>query len=226
MTETASRLAAPPTPLAPLASVASVAPAPGARRFRCELGYLLSGLPLGLAAFTVAVTGAALGVSTLVVWVGLPILAATLRAARALADRERRRVAAVTGRPLPPYRPRPSGTGGTGALRAVRDPQSWRDLAHPVLAFPLQVVTFSVALTWTLGGIGELLYATWSWSLPRGEDNQGLAELVFGTSSRAVDIGFNTAIGVVLLATAAPVVRALTTAQTRLATTLLTDRAA
>ncbi|MFD6877847.1 MULTISPECIES: sensor domain-containing protein [unclassified Streptomyces] len=214
MTETASR---------PTVSQAPTAPEPRARRFRSELGYLLSGLPLGLAAFTVAVTGAALGVSTLVVWVGLPILAGTLRAARSLANRERRRVTAVTGRPMPSRHPLPSGTGWAGTLRAVRDPRSWRDLVHPVVAFPLQVTTFSVALTWTLGGIGELLYATWSWSLPRGDGNQGLAELVFDTSSRAADIGFNTAIGVFLLATAVPVVRALAGLQTRLAVALLTD---
>ncbi|MER5712909.1 sensor domain-containing protein [Streptomyces sp. NPDC002122] len=217
MTETASLLTAPQAP---------TAPERGARRFRCELGYLLSGLPLGLAAFTVAVTGAALGVSTLVVWAGLPILAGTLRAARALANLERRRVMAVTGRPLPSPRPRPSGTGWAGTLRAVRDPRSWRDLVHLVVAFPLQVVTFSVALTWTLGGIGELLYATWSWSLPRGQGNQGLVELIFDTSSQAADIGFNTAIGVFLLATAVPVVRRLAALQTRFATALLTDRVA
>ncbi|MGW6872338.1 sensor domain-containing protein [Streptomyces xanthophaeus] len=217
MTETASRFTVPQAP---------TAPAPAARRFRRELGYLLSGLPLGLAAFTFAVTGAAVGVSTLVVWVGLPILAGTLRGARALADLERRRVTAVTGRPLPPYHLRPSGTGWAGTLHAVRDPQSWRDLVQLVVAFPLQVTTFSVALTWTLGGIGELLYVTWSWSLPRGQDNQGLTELIFDTSSRAADIGFNTAIGVFLLATAVPVVRALAAVQTRLATSLLTARAA
>ncbi|MFF4319239.1 sensor domain-containing protein [Streptomyces sp. NPDC001568] len=217
MMETASRPTVPQEP---------TTREPRAGRFRRELGYLLSGLPIGVAAFTVAVTGAALGASTLVVWVGLPILAGTLRAARALANRERRRVTAVTGHPLPAHQPRPSGAGWAGTLRAVGDPRSWRDLVHPVVAFPLQVTTFSVALAWTLGGIGELLYVTWSWSLPRGRDNQGLAELMLDTSSRAADIGLNTGIGVFLLATAVPVVRALAALQTRLAIALLTDRPA
>ena len=75
---------------------ASTETAPVAHRFRREMGYLLSGLPLGVAAFTVAVTGFTLGVSTLAVWIGLPILAGTLRAVRALANTERRRVTAVT----------------------------------------------------------------------------------------------------------------------------------
>ncbi|MFI1488251.1 sensor domain-containing protein [Streptomyces sp. NPDC020747] len=205
---------------------ASTENGPVAHRFRREMGYLLSGLPLGVAAFTVAVTGFALGVSTLVVWIGLPILAGTLRTVRALANLERRRVTAVTGRPLPSQHPRPAGTGWDGALRAVRERQSWRDLVYLVVAFPLQVTTFSVALTWTLGGVGELLYGTWSWSLPQGPDDQGLVELIFDNSSRAADIGFNTAMGVFMLATAVPVVRWLAAMQTRLARALLTDRAA
>ncbi|MGW0859290.1 sensor domain-containing protein [Streptomyces sp. NPDC002690] len=216
MTETAS-FTVPPV---------STETGPAAHRFRRELGYLLSGLPFQVAAFTVAVTGFALGVSTLVVWIGLPVLAGTLRAARALADAERRRVTAVTGRPLTSQRPRPAGTGWAGVLRAVREPQSWRDLLHAVVAFPLQVVTFAVALTWTLGGVGGLLYGAWSWSLPQGPDDQGLVELMFDNASRAVDIGFHTALGVFMLATAVPVVRGLTAVQTRLARALLTDRAA
>ncbi|WP_037682574.1 sensor domain-containing protein [Streptomyces cellulosae] len=217
MTETASLRTVPQ---------ASTETGPVAHRFRREMGYLLSGLPLGVAGFTVAVTGFALGVSTLVVWIGLPILAGTLRAARALANLERRRVMAVTGTPLPSQHPRPAGAGWDGMLRAVREPQSWRDLVHLVVAFPFQVTTFSVALTWTLGGVGELLYGTWSWSLPQGPDDQGLVELIFDNSSRAADIGFNTAIGVFLLATAVPVVRGLAAMQTGLARALLTDRAA
>lgn len=205
---------------------ASTETGPVAHRFRREMGYLLSGLPLGVAAFTVAVTGFTLGVSTLAVWIGLPILAGTLRAVRALANTERRRVTAVTGRPLPSRHSRPAGTGWAGALRAVREPQSWRDLVHPVVAFPIQVTTFCVALTWTIGGVGELLYGTWSWSLPQGPNNQGLVELIFDNSSRAADIGFNTAMGVFMLATAVPVVRGLAAIQTRLARALLTDRAA
>ncbi|MEV7618285.1 sensor domain-containing protein [Streptomyces sp. NPDC089799] len=209
-----------------LLTVPQASTVPVVHRFRREMGYLLSGLPLGVAGFTLAVTGFALGVSTLVVWIGLPILAGTLRAVRALADMERRRVTAVTGRPLPSQHPRQVGTGWAGALRAVREPQSWRDLACLVVAFPFQVTTFSVALTWTLGGVGELFYGAWSWSLPQGPDDQGLVELIFGSSSRAADIGFNTALGIFMLATAVPVVHGLTAMQTRLACGLLTDRAA
>ncbi|MFH8368689.1 sensor domain-containing protein [Streptomyces sp. NPDC018031] len=200
-------------------------PAPGRLgRFGRELGYLLVGLPLGICAFTVAVTGFALGVGTFVTVLGLPVLMGTLAAARGFAGAERRRVEAVTGRALPPHHYREAGgTGVSGWLRALRDPQSWRDLLHMVVSFPLRVVCFSVAVTWTLGGVGQTLYATWSWSLPRDEDETGLLDLMFGIDSRLADIAFNTAMGVVLLATAIPMIRLLALLQTGLSRGLLTN---
>lgn len=193
-------------------------------RFGRELGYLLAGLPVGIAAFTVAVTGFALGVGSFVTVLGLPVLIGTLAAARAFARAERRQVERITGRALPPHHYRESGGGGlSGWLRALRDPQSWRDLAHMVVAFPVRVVSFSLAVAWTIGGLGELLYATWSWSLPRDEDTTGLLDLMFDVESRLADIAFHTFTGVVLLATAIPVIRLLAAVQTGLARALLTN---
>lgn len=191
-------------------------------RFWNQLGYLLAGLPVGLVALLVSVAGFSLGVSTLVLWIGLPILAGTLAAARSFARLERRQVARATGRPvaLPHYRSNP-GKGLTRWLGAVRDPQSWRDLIHMVVALPVRTFTFSCALVWTVGGLGELLYGLWSWSLPRGDEEQGLLDLMYGIDSTGAEIAFNTAIGVVLLATALPLVRGLTAAQTALSRALL-----
>ena len=88
------------------------------------------------------------GVGTLVVWLGVPLLAGTQAAARGFAGLERRRVDAVTGRPLPPHHYRTAGGAGLARLaRSLLDPQSWRDLLHAVLAFPLRVVGFVIAVT-------------------------------------------------------------------------------
>ncbi|WP_431980227.1 sensor domain-containing protein [Streptomyces qinglanensis] len=192
-------------------------------RFGREVGYLLSGLPLGIAAFVLMVTGFALGVSTLVLVVGLPVLAGTLSVARFLARVEAEQIAAVTGRPLPA---RPGGAAAEGAGRGgsrwkgVADPQAWRDLVHAVLAFPVRVATFSFTLTWLVGGVGGLTYGLWSWSIPRG-DEDGLMELAFGLDGRGPDIAFNTALGVFFLLTAVPMVRGLTVAQAGLGRVLL-----
>ncbi|MBB1242519.1 sensor domain-containing protein [Streptomyces durbertensis] len=192
-------------------------------RFWRDVAYLLAGLPIGVVAFVLAVTGFTLGVGTVVVWIGLPVLVGTLVVARWFAATERWRVASTTGRPLPaPVYRRVAGDGPARHLRVLLDPQAWRDLLHMVLAFPLRVVGFVVATVWTIGGFGGLTYALWSWSLPRGEDNVGLAELMFGTSSRLADVGVHTGIGVVLLLTAVPALRALTATQAGLARLLLT----
>ncbi|MFI6584831.1 sensor histidine kinase [Embleya sp. NPDC050493] len=216
MTETTTSFEPIPVPVA--------APVPRGGRFGRQLSYLLVGFPLGAAAFVVAIGGLAAGAASFAVLLGVPILVATLAAARGFAELERRRVVAVTGRELPPhaYRER-AGEGFKGWWRALREPQSWRDLAHILVSFPLRVVSCCIALTWTLGGLGELLYAAWSWPIPRDPGKQGLLDLMFGISSRAAEIAFNTGIGVLLLATAAPVVRALVAVQAALARGLLTN---
>ncbi|MBO2458043.1 sensor histidine kinase [Actinomadura violacea] len=210
-----------------LASPPATRPSSAPARFGRELVYLLSGLPVGAAAFAVAIAGLAAGASTLVVLLGLPILVGTLTAARAFARLERRQAERATGRDLPPHHYRDAGeTGFAGWLRALREPQSWRDLVHMVVAFPVRLITFCVAITWTVGGAAETVYAAWSWPIPRDADNTGVLDLAFGISSRGADIAFNTGVGVVLLATAVPVVHGLAALQTALARALLTNQTA
>lgn len=125
------------------------------------MGYLLSGLPLCIVAFVVAVAGFSAGVATLVVWLGLPILALTLGACRSLAVVERRATRWAIGRDLPPHHYRePTDQGASRLFAAVADPQSWRDLLHAVLGFPVRLAAAVIALSWALGGLGATLYVT------------------------------------------------------------------
>lgn len=216
------------TPSSPTVTRPGIGEAGHRGRFGRELRYLLAGLPVGIAAFVIAMSGLAAGAAGFAVLIGLPILVASLKIARGFAGGERSRVAAVTGRALsrPHYRSADgAGTGPVGWLSALRDPQSWRDLAHMLVAFPLRVVTFCIAVTWTVGGLGELFYGAWSWAIPRDGGTTGLLDLMFDISSRVADIAFNTGIGVVLLATTVPVVRGLAKLQTGLARALLTTPA-
>ncbi|NUU20428.1 MAG: sensor histidine kinase [Streptomycetaceae bacterium] len=195
------------------------------RRFGRELRYLLAGLPIAVGTLCPLLIGLSLGLGLAVLVIGLPVLAWTLFLARAFARTERRRVEAVTGRPLPPHHYTVAVRGKRPAewMRVLRDEQSGRDVAHVLVSFPVRVVGFCFAFTWAVGGLGELLYGAWSWAVPRDDDTKGLVDLMFGVEDRWADIAFNTAVGVLLLATAVPVVRVFTTMQVSLSRALLTD---
>jgi signal transduction histidine kinase len=195
-----------------------------------RIAYLLAGLPLGIAAFVVAVAGFSLGVSTLILWIGVPILAATLWASRGLATVERRSTERVTGRALPPhhYRVAVPGAGRPAlSLAMIGDPQAWRDLLHAVLGFPVRLATSLIALCWGVGGLGGLLFVAWEWALPDGpEDRRGLFWLLNGTESRVAEIVVNTVLGAVMLAVFPWMVRGLVATRAALARGLLTNQTA
>ena len=85
------------------------------RQLGVDTGYALLSLPVAVVAFAVVVTGLALGVGLLIVWVGVAVLAATLLAARALATAPLPRLAALPA--------------GTGAAWRAGDPAAVRSLA-------------------------------------------------------------------------------------------------
>jgi signal transduction histidine kinase len=109
--------------------------------------FMLLSFPFGMAAFVALVTLAAVGFGLLIVWVGVPILAATMVGWTLAAGLERRRVRLFFGVEIPtPYRPAPDG----GVLRKLRgragDPAVWRDLGYLVLLFPVGVGEFVVVV--------------------------------------------------------------------------------
>jgi signal transduction histidine kinase len=202
-------------------------PTTASQRFWRGYGYLLGGLPLCIVAFVIAVVGFAAGIGTIVVWLGLPILAGTLRASRGLAGVERRGAEWATGRPLPPHYYRERRGRGIGRLFSMlADPQSWRDVLHAVVAFPVRVAMFVIAVVWTVGGLGSVLYITWQWALPDDDGDGGLFWLIFGYEFRLGEIALNTALGVIMVATAPLVIRGLVAARAGLARGLLTNQTA
>jgi hypothetical protein len=69
--------------------------------------YLLLGLPLGILAFVVVVTGVSLGLALLVTLLGIPVLVATLLAVRAAARFERQLAWSLLRAPMPRATPAP-----------------------------------------------------------------------------------------------------------------------
>jgi signal transduction histidine kinase len=196
-------------------------------RFWRGFGYQLVGLPLGIIAFVLAVAGFSVGIGTLVVWLGLPVLVGTLALSRRTAAAERRLAEWATGRALPPHHYRPPRGSGIGRMwSALGDPQSWRDLLHGVVAFPVRIAGFVIALTWTVGGLGGALAVTWQWAIPQDDDGGGLVWLLTGADWLGWEIALNTVLGLLLLASSPLVVRLLVLAQAGLARGLLTNQSA
>ncbi len=200
------------------------------RQALVDSGYSLLALPLGVLAFVVVVTGVATGVGTLVVWVGVAVLAATLLAARGLAGLERAQLPAVLDRPVPrPAYLTPDGGPVRRLLTPVRDPQSWLDALHAVLRLPLAVLAFSVTVTiWALA-LGGITYGAWDWTLPDASADPGntdLLELLGFRSSPGLRILAYTAIGLLAAVLLPFVVRAVALLHAQLGRLLLTSRAA
>ena len=173
---------------------------------------------VSLAAFIIAVTLFSLGVSLVVLLVGLFILVGCLVAAGATA-RATKSLLAYAGVELPTTVYPPPGSG-FGMLRRLRDPQSWRDLIYTVVGFVLSTFSFSVAVSWVAGGLGGITYWFWGRYLPA--DNQGLPYLL-GFPGRFADVFFNTALGLILVLSAPAVLQGLVRLHVVVARALLVD---
>jgi signal transduction histidine kinase len=171
--------------------------------------YVLLGFPLGLISLVLLITGFALGVGTVIIWIGLPILMATLLLARGFAALERHRIADVLDRriPQPHYKRVTAPSFWRRVLTPLSDPQCWFDLLHGIFRFIPSTVAFAFAVTWWLGAIGGLTFPLWDWSIPRGADNTDLPELLGMGDALSTRIVFYMALGVFFAGTLYPVVR-------------------
>lgn len=180
------------------------------RQLGIDTGYVVLGFPLAVVSFCAAVAGFSTGLGTVVIVVGVPILAGTLLVARFFADIERLRIPAVLRRPRtrPIYR---TAKPGAGVWKRIFTPlgqtQSWLDLLHAGLHFPIAVAAFCVVVSWWATAIGGTLTILWDWSIPRGPDNTSLAQLIGLGDSAVARIGFQTVIGIVCLLSLPLVVR-------------------
>ncbi|RLP91754.1 MULTISPECIES: sensor histidine kinase [unclassified Micromonospora] len=195
------------------------------RQLFVDSGYVLLGLPLALTSFVVLVVGLAVGVGLVVTVIGLPIISGTLYAARGLADIERLRLPAVLRQPRirPHYRlPEAGANAWRRIFVPMRDAQSWLDVAHGVLRLIVSVITFVVALVWWAAAVTGSLYWAYDWTLPRGEGDSDLAQLLGLGDSTTARIGLTTAIGVFFLITLPIVVRGCALLQASFARAMLT----
>lgn len=184
-----------------------------------DFAVLVGLFVVSLTAFIVCVTLASLGLGLAILVGGLFILLAALVVA-GWAARMSRLLLGSAGADLPNTRYPAPGPGGRSRLRRLGHAQSWRDLLYVLVAFPVAVFSFSVALSWVAGGLGGITYWFWSRWLPA--DNQGLPYLL-GFPSHLADLTFNTVVGIALLATTPFVLRGLVRLHTAIALGLAVD---
>jgi signal transduction histidine kinase len=195
------------------------------RQLGIDTGYIMFAFPIATTAFVLIVTGFSAGVGMLATVVGLPVLVATLFVARFFADVERLRIPAVLRRPRtrPTYRtPEPGDGFWKRMVIPLSQTQFWLDMAHAILYFPIAVTTFCVVVTWWSVAIGGTLNIAWDWSIPRGEDDTSLAELIGLGDGDLARVGLQTAIGLLCLVTLPAVVRGCALLQATFSRSLLT----
>ncbi len=198
------------------------------RRLAADTGYLMLGFPLATVAFCLMVAGLSAGAGTVVVGVGVAVLAVTLLIARLFGDLERGRIALVLERPVqrPRYPAPPVGAGWVRRLvNPIMTPQSWLDVLHQVIVFPIAVATFSVTIAmWGLV-LGGVTYPIWGWFTSQIPGNVELPELLGFSGTYLSNTLFYAVLGVFATVVLFPVIRFMATLQANLGRTLLSGMA-
>lgn len=177
-----------------------------------DSAYSLAALPIGIATFTIAVTGLSAGLGLVIVWVGLPVLVGTLLALRGFAHLERLRMRTLLGLDVAPgayRRAAPDDPAGRRLLLPLRDAQSWLDALWGIVGFVTGLVSFVFTVTWWAVAGGGLTFWFWQHWLPDESESTSLPELLGLGEGRGTEIWFNLLVGAFALLTLPVVMRAV-----------------
>jgi signal transduction histidine kinase len=125
----------------------AVRPSLVSRGFRAA-AFMLAGFPVNLVAFVLIVTLFSVGISTLVIWLGLVVLLVATKTVFGFAAINRALIRGTLGVdiPTPKISYDDSGSFWQRYLRRLTHPQMWRNLAYQLLAFPLACFQFPLAI--------------------------------------------------------------------------------
>jgi len=201
------------------------------RQLGTDTGYLLSMFFIALPSFIIGLVGTLLGVGTAVIWIGVPIAAATLLAMRGMAAAGRAQLPGVLRRELPRPRYKRAREGASGLRRfltPLTDGQSWLNVLWAVTILPVAITGFVVAIVWWSVLAGTLLWPLYGWIImaATGETESGLEYatrwLGWGESYLAMSV-LAVIGGVVMALTIVPVLRGLALAQAFIGKGMLTS---
>lgn len=172
------------------------------RQVLLDTRYTLVGFPATVLAFAISLVGLAAGLGGVVVWIGLPMLAGTMLAARGFADAERAWLSDVLRRPpvRPRYRPAPPGAGRVRRmLNPLMSGQYWLDLLHAIVNFPLALLSFVLTVAFWAVPTGGLTYPLYGIVTSRIPGNVELPELLGLGDGYLVNVVFYVAVGLLFL---------------------------
>ena len=199
-----------------------------AKRLGRNYIYVLTGLPIAIFSFSLLLSLMVISAATMVVGLGLVLLPLTLLMASAFATLSRKRLRAW-GVVTEPVTYRPVEPSITGRLSILADPQRWLDWVFEVLiAFPLRLLTFILAVIWAGIGLGGLTYFFWSVFIPGERAVIQLLEIINAslvpqspTGQYLLDAGVYFVTGVIFVLTLAPVMQMLAALDATLTGSLL-----
>lgn len=130
-----------------------------------NLLYLLLSFPLGLCYFVVLVPGIALGVGTLVIWIGVPLLILLMSAWWYAAAFERHMAMRLLQVSIAPM-----GTASPGSMKwwqalpaRLSNRMTWKTLAYLLLKFPLGLISFILTVVLPVVSVAIVLVALIIW---------------------------------------------------------------
>ncbi|HEV2784549.1 MAG TPA: sensor domain-containing protein [Actinophytocola sp.] len=118
---------------------------------------MLGAYPLSLVAFVSVMVFLWVGLGTVIIWVGIPLLMLTTQLVYGFAALDRRWIRVTLGVDIPTPRIEHSGTMFQRWRAQLTHAQTWRNLGYLLLAFPLSIIEFAMALA----GIVLLPIAIW-----------------------------------------------------------------
>ncbi|MGD9599435.1 MAG: sensor domain-containing protein [Steroidobacteraceae bacterium] len=118
-------------------------------RAYASLFYLFLALALGIFHFVFAVVGMSLSLGFAVLIIGVPFFLAFIGLTRVIALADGRLLEAISGERMPrrPRHPGPSQSFWARIGEMLRDARTWTTLAYFILALPLGVAYFTLAVT-------------------------------------------------------------------------------
>jgi len=121
--------------------------------------YTVLSFILSLFYFIVVVVSLSLGVGTLVIWIGLPVLLLTFSVISGIAAIERSIVSSLLGIDIPSPRPAPEVQKSWWKRSAsnLRDPLTWKSLLYILFKLPLSACTFSITVSFVATSIALIL---------------------------------------------------------------------